>query len=78
MEAHHIAVKHLQAADYAGYLKGAGIETVPVIFVNESRQKTYLLGRDAMRNYVLTHYRKETPAVFKPVSTVSLLDETAP
>lgn len=61
-------MKYLQAADYADYLKSMEMEPLPVFFVNESHKKTFLVGRYAFRNYMLTTCRKEPPAVLEPVS----------
>jgi len=48
-----IAVTHLQAMEYADFLKSMAIESVPTLYVNDPKQKSFLIGTDAIRRYLL-------------------------
>ncbi len=48
-----IVVKHLEVGEYAAYLKGMGIDTVPTLMVNAPYQKLFITGKDAILTYLI-------------------------
>jgi uncharacterized membrane protein len=53
LEDRKITVTHLQAPEYAAFLKSMGIDKVPTLYVNDPYQKTLLTGTEAIRRYLI-------------------------
>lgn len=54
MQENKIPVTHLEVNGYSGFLKSMGIEHVPTLFVNDTYQKVFFTGKDAIRRYLFT------------------------
>jgi hypothetical protein len=59
LEEQKMAVAHLQAGEYAAFLKNIGIDGIPTLMVNDRYQKTFLTGKDAIRRYLLACSKPE-------------------
>ena len=62
LEEKKIPVTHLQAVEYADFLKSMAIESVPTLYVNDPNQKLFLTGTDAIRRYLLACAATTKPA----------------
>jgi len=62
LEEKKIPVTHLQAAEYADFLKTMAIESVPTLYVNDPNQKLFLTGTEAIRRYLLACTATTKPA----------------
>ena len=68
---HHIPVAHLLAGEYADFLKSVRIEHVPALLVNRKNQKMFLVGRDAIDQYLFCKPKEQ-------VQEQQIIRETAP
>ncbi len=53
LEANNMRVDHLLSGEYSGFLNSAGIQYVPTLFVNTRNQKMFLVGKEAIDQYLL-------------------------
>jgi uncharacterized membrane protein len=60
LDANKMKVVHLLAGEYSGLLGNLGIEYVPTLFVNRKNQKMFLIGKEAIDQYLLCN-REEEP-----------------
>ena len=61
IKAHNVPVAHLLAGEYADFLKNMQIEHVPALLVNRKNQKMFLVGRDAIDQYLFCKPMEQAP-----------------
>lgn len=66
LEANKISVRHLDVKEYGGFLKNVGIDRIPTLLVNDTFQKTFFTGENAIRSYLITCSQAAKTGLEKP------------
>lgn len=66
LEEQGIETAHTEVREYAGFLKGMGIEHVPTLYVNGPYEKIFLTGTEAIRRYLLCDAGQKPGAAAAP------------
>jgi uncharacterized membrane protein len=70
IKANNLQVAHLLAGEYSGFLKDMQIAHVPTLLVNKKNQKMFLVGRDAIDQYLFCKPKEQVPKETAPKAAV--------
>jgi uncharacterized membrane protein len=75
IKAHNLQVAHLLAGEYSGFLKDMQIAHVPTLLVNRKNQKMFLVGRDAIDQYLFCKPKEQIPRETVPKTAAPMKKE---
>jgi hypothetical protein len=71
IEENKMKVGRLNAGEYSGLLSSVGIEYVPTLFVNKKNQKMFLVGKEAIDQYLSCNQQGKAGTKARPVENIS-------